>query len=213
MFTIYYYICAIIIQNDYVYMEDIMTKKIIAALLAVFALLSFTACASSGSGSVDSQSADAVVNIEEYLPNADEYFSVKDTTVVFDGATDGDLLALYIEKATPKKDLPEELVNSYIESYKSYFGEVSEGDEALRKNAEELIKTEMVIYIAAEKFGVDKITAEEEAAMAKTLADKYGVDESALYTEGGTNYVVKSAVREAHVRKVLEAVAGDTSAE
>lgn len=184
-------------------MEGLMTKKLIAAFLAVFTLLSFTACVSSSSGTADEQSADAVVNIEKYLENAEEYFSVKDTAVVLENATGDDLLTQYIEKATTKKALPEELVKSYVESYKSYFGEASDGDDALRANAESLIKSEMVIYIAAEKFGIE-ITAEEEAAMAKTLADKYGVDESALYTEGDTNYIVKSAIREEKVEKYLK---------
>lgn len=187
------------------HMEDIMTKKLIAALLAVFALLSFTACVSSSSGSVDDQSAEGVVNIENYLANAGDYFSVMDTAFVFDGADDTeDLLTLYIDKAKAEKDLPDELVNSYIESYKNYFGDASD-DEALRESAENLIKTEMVIYIAAKNFGVE-ITAEDEAAMAKTLADKYGVDESALYTEGDTNYIVKSAIREERVREKLQEI-------
>lgn len=194
-----------------------MTKKLIAALLAVFALLSFTACVSSSSGSVDDQSADAVVNIEKYLENADEYFSVKDTSVVLKDATGDDLLSLYIESATAKKDLPDELVNSYVESYRSYFGDSSADDEALKQSAENLIKTEMVIYIAAENFNVAVITAEDEAAMAKTLADKYGVDESALYTEGDTNYIVKSAIREQRVTEKLQEfysdLAGNSSAE
>lgn len=188
------------------HMEDIMTKKLIAALLAVFALLSFTACVSSSSGSVDEQSAGGVVNIENYLKDAEQYFSVKDTAEAFKNASGTeDLLSLYIDKATAQNDLPDELVNSYIESYKNYFGDTSD-DETLRESAENLIKTEMVIYIAAEKFGINEITAEDEAAMAKTLADKYGVDESALYTEGDTNYIVKSAIREERVKEKFQEI-------
>lgn len=183
-----------------------MTKKLIAALLAVFALLSFTACVSSSSGSVDEQSAGGVVNIENYLKDAEQYFSVKDTAEAFKNASGTeDLLSLYIDKATAQNDLPDELVNSYIESYKNYFGDTSD-DETLRESAENLIKTEMVIYIAAEKFGINEITAEDEAAMAKTLADKYGVDESALYTEGDTNYIVKSAIREERVKEKFQEI-------
>lgn len=183
-----------------------MTKKLIAALLAVFALLSFTACVSSSSGSVDESSAGGVVNIENYLKDAEQYFSVMDTAEAFKDANGTeDLLSLYIDKATAQNDLPDELVNSYIESYKNYFGDTSD-DETLRESAENLIKTEMVIYIAAEKFGINEITAEDEAAMAKTLADKYGVDESALYTEGDTNYIVKSAIREERVKEKFQEI-------
>lgn len=184
-----------------------MTKKLIAALLAVFALLSFTACVSSSSGSVDESSAGGVVNIENYLKDAEQYFSVMDTAEAFKDANGTeDLLSLYIEKATAVKDPPDGLVNSYIESYKNYFGDTSD-DETLRESAENLIKTEMVIYIAAKKFGInDEITAEDEAAMAKTLADKYGVDESALYTEGDTNYIVKSAIREERVKEKFQEI-------
>lgn len=183
-----------------------MTKKLIAALLAVFALLSFTACVSSSSGSVDESSAGGVVNIENYLKDAEQYFSVKDTAEAFKNASGTeDLLSLYIDKATVQNDLPDELVNSYIESYKNYFGDTSD-DETLRESAENLIKTEMVIYIAAEKFGINEITPEDEAAMAKTLADKYGVDESALYTEGDTNYIVKSAIREERVKEKFQEI-------
>lgn len=189
------------------HMEDIMTKKLIAALLAVFALLSFTACVSSSSGSVDESSAGGVVNIENYLKDAEQYFSVMDTAEAFKDANGTeDLLSLYIEKATAVNDPPDGLVNSYIESYKNYFGDTSD-DETLRESAKNLIKTEMVIYIAAKKFGInDEITAEDEAAMAKTLADKYGVDESALYTEGDTNYIVKSAIREERVKEKFQEI-------
>lgn len=184
-----------------------MTKKLIAALLAVFALLSFTACVSSSSGSVDESSAGGVVNIENYLKDAEQYFSVMDTAEAFKDANGTeDLLSLYIEKATAVNDPPDGLVNSYIESYKNYFGDTSD-DETLRESAKNLIKTEMVIYIAAKKFGInDEITAEDEAAMAKTLADKYGVDESALYTEGDTNYIVKSAIREERVKEKFQEI-------
>lgn len=182
-----------------------MTKKLCAVFLTAITLLSFTACVSSSSASVDEQSADAGENIENYLDKAEEYFSVKDATVAISGAAStDDLLKVYVDKAEAKKDLPEALVNGYVNSYKAYFTTESADEDALRANAESLIKTEMVVFIAAKMFGVNEISADDEKAKAQELANTYGFDESTLYTEGGSNYIVKSAIREERVSEKLQ---------
>ena len=187
-----------------------MVKRICAILLIVSALLSLSACMGGGDTKTDEQSTDVAVRIESYLDKADTYFNVLDTNAVIPSVKNKeDVLKVYIEKATAKEELPKDLVNSYIESYKAYFGseasDTSAEDSKLKDEAVSLIKSEMVIYIAADRFGCNEISKEDEVKKAKELAALYSTSESAFYTEGADNYVVKSAIREERVKAELEA--------
>ncbi len=161
------------------------------------------------SAKVDDQSKDAAVSIEAYLADADKYYNVLDTGAVIPSVKNKeDVLKVYIEKATAKEKLPEELVKSYVDSYKAYFGteasDESAEDSKLTEEATSLIKSEMVVYIAADRFGCNEISKEDEIKKADELAAIYKTDRAAFYTEGGENYIVKSAIREERVKAELE---------
>lgn len=187
-----------------------MAKKIGALILVLAAVLALNACVGSGTVKVDEQSNDASVRIESYLESAEDYFTVPDTSVILQKVEKKeDALNVLIEESAAKRDLPEELVNSYVESFRAYFGgdasDASEDDTALEDEAKSLIKSEMVIYIAYERFQLGQITAEDMKAKAEELAGQYSTDASSFYTEGGDNYVVQSAIREERVKAKLEA--------
>lgn len=192
-----------------------MAKKLFALTLALAAVLSLSACMGSTTVRTDEQSAEAAEHIENYLEKAGSYFNVPDSGVVIPNVKEGDdVLKVYIDMATAKEPLPEALVDSYVKSFKAYFetsGEASENDDALKNEAEDLIKSEMVIYMAAENFGCSTITAEEEKAKAEQLAAAYKTGVDAFYTEGGDNYVVKSAIREDRVREKLQSLLDSAS--
>ena len=200
-----------------------MFKKISVVLVALCALLSLTACFGSAQGKADEQSDDTVVRIESYLPDSKDYFDIGDITeIVKNTEKREDVLNSLIKAATTDKALPEELVNSYVESFKAYFTDGSAGassadsadsadssesadDKALKAEAEALIKKEMVIYAAdTSVFKFPEITKEEEKKKAEELAAVYKTDVKVFYTEGEENYIVKSAIREQRVTEKLQ---------
>lgn len=184
-----------------------MTKRICALLLVVIALVSLSSCMGGSKPAEDEQSRDAAIRIEAFLEDASDYFTVIAPGKVVEGdIKKEDVLQAYIDAATKKKDLPDELVKSYMESFGLYFDvstDTSGEDKELKETAIELIKSEMVIHLAAEQYAV-KIEAKDEKAMAEKLAKELGCKVEALYTEGGENYIVKCAIKEELVTAELE---------
>lgn len=190
-----------------------MSKRICAVLLAVIALLSLCSCMGNTKATEDEQSKDVAIRINAYLEDAGDYFTVIAPGKVVEGdVKKEDVLKAYINAATKKKDLPEELVNSYMESFGAYFEastdasaskDESADDKELKEAAINLIKSEMVIHLAAEQYAIE-IKPEDEKAMAAKLAKELGCKEEAIYTEGGDNYLVKCAIKEDLVKTELE---------
>lgn len=190
-----------------------MTKRICAVLLVVIALLSLCSCMGNTKATEDEQSKDAAIRINAYLEDAGDYFTVIAPGKVVEGDVKKEnVLQAYIDAATAKKDLPEELVNSYMESFGAYFEastdasadkDESADDKELKEAAISLIKSEMVIHLAAEQYAIE-IKPEDEKAIAEKLAKELGCEEEAIYTEGGDNYLVKCAIKEKLVTAELE---------
>lgn len=182
-----------------------MLKRVIVLIMVLAVSFSFAGCFGGGKATLDEVSKDAVVQIQDYLEEAGSYFQLADSSLVIaEAAAKEDVFDAYIAAATSLKALPEELVNSYVESYKAGFEE-SVADEELKKHAESLIKSEMVISLAHKALKCGEISNEMRTAKAAELAEQLGVDSAAIYTPGNDTYLVDSAIMEEQVKAKLEA--------
>lgn len=179
-----------------------MFKKIITIALVLSFTLSLAGCMAGGGGTLDEVSKDAVVHIEDYLSDASVYFSLADTSKALASVKRDGVFDAYVDAAKSQKDLPEELVKSYVDSFKAGVEE-SVDDKALDETAKNLIKEELVVHLAYNTFEFDKITDQMRADMAKKLAAELGCDTAAIYTPGNDTYIVDTAIKGEMLEKYL----------
>lgn len=181
-----------------------MIKKTVAIALIMTLALSLAGCFGSGGGILDEVSKDEVVRIEDFLGEASSYFQLADSSLVIaDTKAKDDVLDAYIDAASSLKELPAELVDSYVNSFKAGVEE-SVADEEISNIAKNLIKEELVIHLAYTALKCDEITDEMRSDMAKKIAAELNCDVAAIYTPGNNTYTVDTAVKEDLVKAKLE---------
>lgn len=181
-----------------------MLKKITLAALVLCLALSFVGC-TGGNAKLDDVSNEAMVRIEDYLDEAGAYFSLADSSLVIsDTADKADVLEAYIDAATAGKALPEELIDTYVNSFKAGIDE-SVDEKELEAVAGSLIKEELVIHLAYSALKCPEITDEMRSEKAAEIAKELGCDTAAIFTPGNNTYTVDTAVKEALVKEKLEA--------
>jgi len=180
-----------------------MLKKITLAALVIALTLSFAGCGGS-KPKLDDVSNEAMVRIEDYLDEAGSYFQLADSSLVISDTKDkGAVLDAYIDAATAGKALPEELINTYVNSFKAGIEE-SVDEKELKDIAGALIKEELVIHLAYSALKCAEITDEMRNEKAKEIAAELDCDIAAIFTPGNNTYTVDTAVKEALVKEKLE---------
>jgi len=188
-------------------------KKLIA-LLMIFALsVSMVACGGTGGVKTDKREQANVAKIQDYLGDAGLYFTLVKEENVLESTTDKEnAFNDYVKAAKQNKDLPEELVNSYVESYKkgltgvaSVAEDDSKANEEIKNTAKNHIKEEMVVELAYAFFSDAEITNEMREAKATELASTGKYDKAALYTPGNDTYLIDSIIKADVVKAELEA--------
>ena len=160
-----------------------MLKKIITIALVLSLTFSLAGCMAGGGSTLDEVSKDAVVRIEDYLADASVYFSLADTSKALASAKRDEVFDAYVDAAKAQKDLPAELVESYVNSFKAGVEE-SVDDKALDETAKNLIREELVVHLAYNTFEFEKITDKMRADMAKKIAAELGCDVAAIFVLG-----------------------------
>ena len=182
-------------------------KRLIA--LSILCALIFTlAGCPGGQAKTDSQDEQINEGIQSYLEKSGDYILLGRS----DGlqGEDGDaLLAAYVAAADKRQPLPEDLIASYKEIFKSYFG----GEEPADEHIKSLIYTEMVVYLAHETLTLPAVTETDRTAAAKELAESRGTDEKLFYTAGGDAYFIDTYIKSQLLIKYLTEKSPVTSAE
>ncbi len=93
-------------------------------------------------------------------------------------------------------ELNKEIVELYVDSFSEYFGD---GDKAaLEAKAKDMIYREMAVCRAYAELGGKAIDTTDRDAMNKAaaeMAEKYSVKADAIYTDGGSTYIVETYIK------------------
>lgn len=181
-----------------------MFKKISVIALLLSLVLSLAGCMGGGGATLDEVSKESVVRIEDFLGEASSYYQLADSSLVISETTDkAKVLDAYINAATELKAVPDELVNSYVESFKAAV-DASADEEELKTTAKSLIKEELVIHLAYSALKCAAITDEMRTDMAKKIAAELNCDTAAIFTPGNSTYTVDTAIKEDLIKEKLE---------
>ena len=179
-------------------------KRIASLTLVLCVALSLVGCVGGAGAKLDEVSKETFVRIEDFLGEAGSYFQLADSSLVINDTKDkAKVLDAYIAAATETKALPEDLVNSYVNSFKAGIEE-SVDEKEIKAVAASLIKEELVIHLAYSALKCAEITDAMRSEKAKEIAAELNCDIAAIFTPGNNTYTVDTAVKESLVKEKLE---------
>ena len=190
-----------------------MFKKISIFLMAALLALTLVSC-TGGSGGTDTQLDAASVDFVKFIKDNAKSMTLGNDINAYTSADKYiNSYEAYID--TIKEDIPlsDDVVDYYVDSFAAYFEE-SMSDSDLKAEAESMIYREMAVRKAYAQLGgksVDTDDADLIKNAAKEMAEEYGVNVDAVYTDGGSTYVVETYIMYKYVVDYFENGAAETS--
>ncbi len=183
-----------------------MFKRIAVILMAAALAVGMVSCGA-GNPNTDVQEVQEAADYEKFIKdNATGRFDKTVEEAKGDTAKERaeDYLASY-DKGNVVID--EKVLDLYKDSFKAFFTDAELDDKALTEKATNMILREIAVYRAYYELKGEDIDTSNRDAMKKAaeeMAKEYGYNAEAIYTDGGSTYLVETYIRYAYVVSQFE---------